>query len=226
MEKITYSPDNCFVCSEFMGEFRNELTISTVYSDRQIYEIIEELFSLNFDEEIVKDAGICQNCFIKFNDYAEHIAESNRIHVELLETFEASQVEQNSVKPETIVQAVVFEEEASEQIPQEEMYVAEEAGTMTENDPIIVEYDWMDNNPNEFGDVKPKLNRSDEGFTIIKADHDLKLYQCDVCLKTSFAQRAGKPSRLKPVCDHTKGSTIRHICTVTSAEKPTLRSQS
>lgn len=41
MSKIlTYGVDNCFICSEFMGTFKNELTISTGYSEKQIYELI------------------------------------------------------------------------------------------------------------------------------------------------------------------------------------------
>lgn len=34
--------DNCYVCSEFMGPFKNELTEVTGYSEKRIFEILGE----------------------------------------------------------------------------------------------------------------------------------------------------------------------------------------
>lgn len=46
MEKIiTYSPELCFICSEMMGDLKNELTSYTSYSERSIVDMICEFFS-------------------------------------------------------------------------------------------------------------------------------------------------------------------------------------
>jgi hypothetical protein len=31
--------DNCFICNEYMGNFKNELTVVTGYSEKPIYQI-------------------------------------------------------------------------------------------------------------------------------------------------------------------------------------------
>lgn len=38
--------DNCYVCSEFMGPFKNELTEVTGYSEKRIFEILGKVFLL------------------------------------------------------------------------------------------------------------------------------------------------------------------------------------
>lgn len=193
MEKgVTYSSDNCFICSEFMGEFKNELTIQTVYSEKQIFELIEELTEVTFsqDSSFLQDAGICQNCFIKFNDYTEHLSIANQIQCELLQIFEASQTEEFKL----------------EQIPEQTDYYGEEDLEQTHDvyeeepeevigDPIIIEYDLNDSNSkNFFAEVRSKeeketLNRSHEGYTVLRAEDDSKLYQCDICRK-AFKERS------------------------------------
>lgn len=46
MEKIEITDyDSCIVCSEYMGTFKNELQVSTAYSEKTILDIIGE-FSL------------------------------------------------------------------------------------------------------------------------------------------------------------------------------------
>ena len=37
--------ENCLVCGEFMGELKNELTITTAFSDATILDIIGNNFS-------------------------------------------------------------------------------------------------------------------------------------------------------------------------------------
>jgi hypothetical protein len=47
MEKSEFSPnDNCFICCEYMGPFKNELTVVTGYSEKPIYQIFGEFFEL------------------------------------------------------------------------------------------------------------------------------------------------------------------------------------
>lgn len=49
MEKseINHS-ESCFICSEYMGPFKNELTVVTGYSEKPIYQIFGEFKSSNF----------------------------------------------------------------------------------------------------------------------------------------------------------------------------------
>lgn len=35
-----FSYDNCYICNEFMGAFRNDLTVMTGYSEKPIYQLI------------------------------------------------------------------------------------------------------------------------------------------------------------------------------------------
>lgn len=41
---LSYSIDGCFICSEFMGSFKNELTVVTGYSEKPIYELIGKFY--------------------------------------------------------------------------------------------------------------------------------------------------------------------------------------
>jgi hypothetical protein len=34
--------DNCYICNEFMGSFKSDLTIVTSYSEKAIFQIIGE----------------------------------------------------------------------------------------------------------------------------------------------------------------------------------------
>jgi hypothetical protein len=38
-------------------------------------------------DDVVFDAGICQNCFIKFNEHDEHLSISNRIQKEIVSLY-------------------------------------------------------------------------------------------------------------------------------------------
>lgn len=34
--------DNCYICNEFMGEFKSDLTVVTGYSEKTIFQLIGE----------------------------------------------------------------------------------------------------------------------------------------------------------------------------------------
>lgn len=42
MDVIVYNPETCIICSEFMGSFKNDLTVVTGYSEKQIYQLLGE----------------------------------------------------------------------------------------------------------------------------------------------------------------------------------------
>lgn len=47
MEKVELSAsENCFICGEFMGPFRNELSVCTGFSEKPIFQILGEIFYL------------------------------------------------------------------------------------------------------------------------------------------------------------------------------------
>ena len=224
MEKgVTYSSDSCFICSEFMGEFKNELTTQTGYSDKQIFELIEEFTEVTFsqDASFLQDAGICQNCFIKFNDYTEHLSLANQIQNELIEIFENAQAQEIKLE-QTSEQTDYYEEENQELT--NEMY--EEEPDEVISDPNIVEYDWSDSNSKHFfSEVRSKeeketLNHS-EGYTVIKAEDESKLYQCDIC-RRAFKER----SKLKTHREihTTERNVVCPICGKTFKTQACLRS--
>lgn len=89
-------------------------------------------------------------------------------------------------------------EEEREQI--DEMYM-QEPDVIEDPNSIVVEYDWIEQNENiapekqfELVPLKPKiegsrLNRSDDDVTVKVVDNGVKLYQCDICMRT-FKERS------------------------------------
>lgn len=124
--------DNCYVCGEYMGTFKNELTVSTGYSERTIKEIIGKdliffvdlkkfnLINLleNFTEstlsnEALEGSGICQMCYIKFNEYDEHSTIAQQILSELnsMLTIRESYVEiKAEIKDVDVEKVIVYNE--------------------------------------------------------------------------------------------------------------------
>lgn len=48
MEKFEiFNTENCYICNEFMGTFKSDLTVQTGYSEKPIYQLIGKI-SLNF----------------------------------------------------------------------------------------------------------------------------------------------------------------------------------
>lgn len=47
--------ENCYVCSEYMGPFKNELTVVTGYSERPVSNILGK----NFITKETRDVYIC-----------------------------------------------------------------------------------------------------------------------------------------------------------------------
>lgn len=37
--------ENCFICNEFMGTFKNNLTVTSSFSDKPIYQIFGKIFA-------------------------------------------------------------------------------------------------------------------------------------------------------------------------------------
>lgn len=65
MEKTELSPnDNCFICCEYMGPFKNELTVVTGYSEKPIFRIFGKSFIFKVWKKNLKYFFLfSQNCF-------------------------------------------------------------------------------------------------------------------------------------------------------------------
>lgn len=245
---LTFSTENCFICSEFMASFKNDLTVVTGYSEIPIFQLIgkflvaflnnkqaeidfvilESFTNTEFTKEVVEEAGICQNCFIKFNEYDEHRSIADQIQADLISLFEASndsshlvgkikeevgEFEEDSLVYETV--------EEAQREPIEEMFVESQDGEGAETDAghVIVEYDWSDPKPDlsesKTKFVRPRTSKYTETFgTIIQLEDNQKVYQCEICMRT-FKEK----SKLKSHREiHTTERNV--ICPVRSLKSP------
>lgn len=125
-------------------------------------------------EELVNEAGICQNCFIKFNDYDEHFTQAKRIETELLQMYESS-----------LVVDVKFEIKQEEDDPED--YGIAEVMIEDEEEEVSGSYDIFkipikrakSSRNAEKRSYKRKKNL-DEGLVVVEVDGE-KIYQCDIC---------------------------------------------
>lgn len=42
-----FNTDNCYICNEFMGEFRSDLTVVTGYSEKPIFQLVGKFETKN-----------------------------------------------------------------------------------------------------------------------------------------------------------------------------------
>lgn len=146
---------------------------------------------------MVDDAGICQNCFIKFNEYDEHRSIADQIQADLIALFEASS-EPAEMKHEIKLEAGVFEEESLlyetvedvQREPTDEMFVSGHGEDVeTDSGHVIVEYDWLEHKTDtsnaNVNISKSRTSKSNETFgTVIQLDDNQKVYQCEICMRT------------------------------------------
>jgi Pyruvate/2-oxoacid:ferredoxin oxidoreductase delta subunit len=195
------------------------------------------------NEDIINEAGVCQNCFIKFNEYDEHLAAAEHIQFELINfmenrkfvaTEEESEVfeQEQDKKPEEDVTTDAIEYEPfesegmylSSQEEELEGEVVDQIGTIEEDIhyEIIVD-DTMNNvkkrvsgiNQSKVKEARSK-SKNDE-FLIIETDSNQKIYQCDICLK--FCKDKSKLRSHREI--HTDKRNV--ICPVRSNFKTKIR---
>jgi hypothetical protein len=130
--------------------------------------------------DVIESSGICQNCFIKFNEIDEHQLTINKIQGELLELFGATQAGAGEIKAE-----VKVEDDMGEVV---EVYEVEEG--YSDGEHFISEVLDDDDDDGEMTEVDGKRRRGpkkkknlDEGLIMVEVDGQ-KFYQCDVCQKT------------------------------------------
>lgn len=192
---------------------------------------LESFTNTEFTREVVEEAGICQNCFIKFNEYDEHKSLADQIQADLVALFDTSNVS-NHIKQEIKVEASVFEEEsllyetvedAQREEAVEEMYITGHGADLeADGGNLIVEYGWVNQKPytSDFKLIKPKTVKSDETFeaAVIQLDDNQRFYQCEICMR-SFKEK----SKLKTHREiHTTERNV--ICPVSNLNKISINS--
>lgn len=227
MEKIiTYSPDHCFICSEIMGDLKNDLASYTSFSEKPIADMICEFFLKYLDfcfiikkiililaaftetiitEDIITDAGICQNCFMKFDEFDELQSKAEQIQQELVSLFEASNAMQDDKpdiksEPEQTYEEAMYEmieEDVKE--PTEHLLIENEEPDY--NNDQIVDYEWLTIGGMPVEMIEPKqikkpppsnpkkYNKAEENFVVVMQGADQKAYQCDICQRL-FKERS------------------------------------
>jgi hypothetical protein len=166
--------------------------------------------NVSLGDEIINEAGVCQTCFLKFNEYDEHLTNAEQIQQELLALMENKQTlsEEEHLDEHSRVESITTfkeEEELSTDVieyepydaheTQEELYLEHgEETELTEGTVIetlgedchfeIVVDDTKENRQKKpFMVSKSKFKHEQPEFQIIETDDHQKMYQCDVCLK-------------------------------------------
>jgi stress-induced morphogen len=172
--------------------------------------ILEQFTGIDFSPEVIEEAGICHNCFIKFNEYDEHKTTSEKIQEDLVNLFESSNLEsteRNATKQELTEDTVIYETLEESYIKQED-FIYESLEGETINPPIS---------------TKPKSRKSaddDDELSrlMVNLEDNTRVFQCDVCSRT-FKEK----SKLK--CHRLIHTTERNvICNVRTDKFPPTKS--
>jgi transcription elongation factor Elf1 len=159
-------------------------------------------------QESIDSSGICQNCFIKFNEYDEYITAANRIQKDLINLFEVNsyaiidqEVEEGEknlsvVKEEVDIDTTEYTYVESENIIEDDN--TEEQVYFQEAEPpqVIMRQtvQYKKKTPNSSTKKKKSNSKVDKDAGLLFYFVDgVKLYECDICSKKDFQSR----SRLK-----------------------------
>lgn len=149
----------------------------------------------------MQEAGVCQNCYIKLNEYDEHSTIAEQIQFELVSTMEkvvaagAEETEpEDNIKCEEIEEEGIVEEIEYDGLEPEyeELFCgpgeAEEVEETVAEDyhhyEIIVDDTKENVKARPFkSEAKPRAKDAKCEFVVLEVDNQ-KLYQCDICFKT------------------------------------------
>lgn len=124
------------------------------------------------------NSGVCQNCFIKFNDIDEYQTNARRIEDEILALYHSSYDVQD------VKHAVKVEDEdfsIVEVMFDSVNYSGDSESHDSETNPFMQSKSQRNRRPPKRSYTKKK--DLDEGLTVIEVD-GAKIYQCDICKKT------------------------------------------
>lgn len=143
--------------------------------------------SLKLPQDIIESAGVCQNCFIKFNEIDEHQVIAQNLQNELIGLFNnCSSTISVQMKEEDQDQEVI-EHVIEEGSLAEYDYVGDEEIVVSHED---IQHVMQIPMPMPMQQVKQITQKRqyhrkkdpDEGLILVEIDGN-KLYQCDICQK-------------------------------------------
>jgi hypothetical protein len=135
--------------------------------------------SLKLPQDIIDSAGVCQNCFIKFNEIDEHQVIAQNLQNELIGLFNSCATSVSVLKEEDADQEII-EHIVDESSLAELDYVGDEEIVVSQE---VIEHEI----PFQTKQITPKRQYHrkkdpDEGLILVEIDGN-KLYQCDICQK-------------------------------------------
>lgn len=154
------------------------------------------------DGAVLENAGICQNCFIKFNEYDEHQTMANQIQIELMRMYRKEIAPFVDVKQEIKVEDEDFYYGFGESIIEvtDEVYTEEIRRTAPKKKPavarpkILKAFTPATVSATKYPKAKSSYVKKDKDAGLLVSIVDgVKLYQCEFCGKKDFTSR----SRLK-----------------------------
>lgn len=146
-----------------------------------LIKILESMTKQKMSDEVLCTSGICQNCFIKFNEIDEHWSIAQRLQDELLLLFEMERSaelldEKPSIKHEdeeidfSVIEVMVDHDGISED-------------SETFGNPLGMQCKAASTrSPNSERRIYKKKKNLDEGLIVVVVDGE-KIYQCDICKK-------------------------------------------
>lgn len=164
-------------------------------------------------EGVIEEAGVCQNCFIKFNEFDEHQTLAEHIQFELVSLLNSKNYETDSEQYAKLTLEEIEEsqhsvddtrddveyEQFDDEEMQEEMFVADleenqETNEIVETEVETTEEDFHyevivdDTKENietkEVKHIVKSKGKDDFGYIIVEMDDNMRAYQCDICQKT------------------------------------------
>ena len=160
---------------------------------------LESFSSVTLSDDIINESGVCQNCFIKFNEYDEHLTKAEQIQNELIGLMDNKLYGLEEVQESIIKQEELDIEDAEEidtensieyapyETETEEIFVTNNEGYLaTESNPknfyFGISNEDVKENKKLTGEtlVKSRATRKTLEYPVVLMDNQ-KMYQCDIC---------------------------------------------
>ena len=146
------------------------------------------------------NGGICQNCFIKFNEYDEYQTLANKIQKELVTLYQQEFILEMKQEIKDEIEEYCFElEEHIEVVEiQPEEIIPKPTGPRKKITPMKPEVSSVKNflmkqpqRPKKPYERRTSLSKVDRDVGLIVVYHDgVKHYQCEFCGKSDFTSRS------------------------------------
>lgn len=145
------------------------------------FQPTENFIDTSISDVILEKGGICQNCFIKFNEYDEHQTIANQILSELSSMLT---IRESYIIPKEESQVEIIYTQTEAEVPTEyEIAPVLVEEILTENSVILAELPISDRKRSSY--VKKD---KDVGF-IVTMINNQKFYTCEICQK-NFVSRS------------------------------------